>query len=119
MIRVGKRGTVVIPAALRQAYNIKDGTMLAAEKKEEGILLRSVLVLPLERYASLHNTVAPENDERAVKEAQEIDPEEKQQIRSALSEAFGIWRDLPETGDEFVRSLRQSDQGRMEDLDLV
>jgi hypothetical protein len=73
----------------------------------------------LERYASLHNTVAPENDERAVKEAQEIDPEEKQQIRSALSEAFGIWRDLPETGDEFVRSLRQSDQGRMEDLDLV
>ncbi len=126
MIRVGKRGTVVIPVALRQAYNIKEGTILAAETKEEGILLRSVLVLPAERYSSLHkaefllnNVVAPENYDWVVKEAQGLDPGKKESIRDALNEAFGIWRDMPETGDEFVRSLRQSDQDRMEDPGLV
>ncbi len=84
MIRVGKRGTVVIPAALRRTYNLKEGTMLAVEMKEEGILLRSVLVLPVEKYSDLrkaefllNNAVTSEDYDWAVKEVQELglDPE--------------------------------------------
>ena len=119
MIRVGKRGTVVIPVALRQAYSITEGTIMAAETKEEGILLRSVLVLPVERCSSLHNAVAPENGNWVVQEAQELDMEKKKSIRYALDEAFGTWRDTTESGEEFVGSLRESDRDRMEDLDLA
>lgn len=84
MIRVGKRGTVVIPAALRRTYNLKEGTILAAEMKEEGILLRSVLILPVEKYSDLrkaefllNNAVTSEDYDWAVKEVQELglDPE--------------------------------------------
>ena len=84
MIRVGKRGTVVIPAALRRTYNLKEGTILAAEMKEEGILLRSVLILPVEKYSDLrkaefllNNAVTLEDYDWAVKEVQELglDPE--------------------------------------------
>ncbi|MEW6183104.1 MAG: AbrB/MazE/SpoVT family DNA-binding domain-containing protein [Bacillota bacterium] len=39
-IRIGKRGTVVIPASLRRAYNLDEGSFLVAEPREEGILLR-------------------------------------------------------------------------------
>ena len=128
IIRIGKRGTVVIPAALRRAYNLKEGTILSAEMKEEGILLRSVLVLPVEKYSDLrkaeflpNNAVTPKDYDWAVKEAQEMGlvTEKQKPIRNAWEEAFGIWKDMPESGEEFVRSLRESDRGRMEDLNLV
>ena len=45
--RVGKRGTVVIPAALRRRFGIEEGSLLIAEGREEGILLRPALAVPL------------------------------------------------------------------------
>src|SRR5205823_13216800 len=48
--RVGKRGTVVIPAALRRRYGIEEGTLVVAEPREGGILIRPALVLPVEVY---------------------------------------------------------------------
>jgi AbrB family looped-hinge helix DNA binding protein len=48
--RVGKRGTVVIPAALRRLYGIEEGTFVIAEPREGGVLIRPALVLPLEVY---------------------------------------------------------------------
>jgi AbrB family looped-hinge helix DNA binding protein len=48
--RVGKRGTVVIPAALRRRYGIEEGSFVVAEPREGGILIRPALVLPIEVY---------------------------------------------------------------------
>ena len=48
--RVGKRGTVVIPAALRRRYGIEEGSLIIAEDREEGILIRPAVALPLESY---------------------------------------------------------------------
>ena len=35
--KVGKRGTVVIPAALRRRFGIEEGPLVIAEDREEGI----------------------------------------------------------------------------------
>jgi len=51
-IRVGKRGTVVIPAVLRQAYQIEEGTLLIAEPRAEGIMLRPAALVPIEVYTT-------------------------------------------------------------------
>ena len=48
--RVGKRGTVVIPAALRRRYGIEEGSFVVAEPCEGGVLIRPALVLPVEVY---------------------------------------------------------------------
>lgn len=48
--RVGKRGTVVIPARLRRRFNMEEGTLLMAEETPEGILMRPAAVLPMESY---------------------------------------------------------------------
>ena len=50
--RVGKRGTVVIPAALRRRYGIEEGTMILAEAHEGGVLIRPAVVLPIEVYTA-------------------------------------------------------------------
>lgn len=49
-IRVGKRGTIVLPAELRRRFGIEEGTILTWEAREEGILLRPAVVLPVETY---------------------------------------------------------------------
>jgi AbrB family looped-hinge helix DNA binding protein len=48
--RVGKRGTIVIPAALRRRYGIEEGTIVVAEAVEGGVLIRPAIVLPVEVY---------------------------------------------------------------------
>ena len=49
--RVGKRGTVVIPAALRRRFGIEEGSLVIAEDREEGILIRPAVAVPLENYS--------------------------------------------------------------------
>ncbi len=49
--KVGKRGTVVIPAPLRRRFGIEEGTLVVAEATEEGVLLRPAVALPLEVYS--------------------------------------------------------------------
>jgi AbrB family looped-hinge helix DNA binding protein len=48
--RVGKRGTVVIPAALRRRYGIEEGSFVIAEAREGGVLIRPAVILPVEVY---------------------------------------------------------------------
>jgi bifunctional DNA-binding transcriptional regulator/antitoxin component of YhaV-PrlF toxin-antitoxin module len=48
--RVGKRGSFVIPAALRRRYGIEEGSFVVAEPCEGGIRIRPALVLPIEVY---------------------------------------------------------------------
>ena len=88
--RVGKRGTVVIPARLRLLYGIEDGSMMVAEATEDGILLRPAAVVPVESYSLervaefLLNTAVDEADyAEAVRKVREmgLDPEEIDHIR--------------------------------------
>lgn len=49
--KVGRRGTVVIPADLRRRFGIEEGTLVIAEEREDGILLRPAVALPVESYS--------------------------------------------------------------------
>jgi bifunctional DNA-binding transcriptional regulator/antitoxin component of YhaV-PrlF toxin-antitoxin module len=82
--KVGKRGTVVIPVGMRRKYGFEEGSLIVAEPRAEGVLLRPVVTLPLEIYTPerkaeflLNNTITPEDYEWAVKEVRKlgIDPE--------------------------------------------
>ena len=48
--RVGKRGTIVVPAVLRRQYGLEEGTLVIAEQREDGILLRPAAAVPIEIY---------------------------------------------------------------------
>jgi AbrB family looped-hinge helix DNA binding protein len=48
--RVGKRGTIVLPAKLRRRYGFEEGTMVVAEESPYGVLLRPAAVVPVEVY---------------------------------------------------------------------
>ncbi len=38
--KVGKRGTIVIPADLRRKYRLEEGSLVIAEARPEGVLKR-------------------------------------------------------------------------------
>ncbi len=48
--RIGRRGTVVIPAALRTLFGMDEGALVVAEAADDGVLLRPAVVLPIEVY---------------------------------------------------------------------
>lgn len=49
--RVGKRGTIVLPAKMRKRYGFEEGTMVVAEESEYGVILRPAAVIPVEVYS--------------------------------------------------------------------
>jgi AbrB family looped-hinge helix DNA binding protein len=49
--KVGKRGAIIVPARLRKRFGIEEGTLVIAEEKEDGILIRPAVVVPVERYS--------------------------------------------------------------------
>ena len=53
MSKVGKRGTVVIPASLRREFGIEEGTFVITEAHDDGVLLRPAVALPVERYSDI------------------------------------------------------------------
>ena len=48
--KVGKRGTVVIPAPLRRRFGIEEGSLVVTEATEDGILIRPAVAVPVEVY---------------------------------------------------------------------
>jgi AbrB family looped-hinge helix DNA binding protein len=48
--RVGKRGVVVVPARLRKKFGIEEGSLVITEEREDGILIRPAVTLPIEIY---------------------------------------------------------------------
>jgi len=42
---------VVIPAKLRKRFGLQEGTLVIAEERTEGILLRPAVALPVETYS--------------------------------------------------------------------
>ena len=49
--KVGKRGAIIVPANLRKRFGIEEGSLVIAEEKYDGILLRPAVVVPIERYS--------------------------------------------------------------------
>ena len=83
--KVGKRGTIVIPANLRQSYGFEEGSQVSVEARPEGVLLRPVVTLPVEIYSPerkaeflLNNAVTQADYDQAVKEVRKmgLDPDE-------------------------------------------
>ena len=77
--KVGKRGTVGIPADLRRRFGIEEGSLVVAEERENGILIRPAVALPLEKYTDerkaeflLSNAVDPEDYEVAREEVRAL-----------------------------------------------
>ncbi len=77
--KVGKRGTVVIPAALRRRFGIEEGSLVIAEDRGEGILIRPAVAVPLEKYTperkaefQLSNAVDGEDYARAEEEVSKM-----------------------------------------------
>jgi len=48
--KVGKRGAIIVPASLRKRFGIEEGSIVIAEEKGDGILIRPAMVVPVERY---------------------------------------------------------------------
>lgn len=82
--RVGKRGTIVIPAALRRKYGLEEGSVVLVEPVPEGLILRPVVTLPVEIYTPerkamflLNNAITSDDYAIAVDRVREmgLDPE--------------------------------------------
>ncbi|MGH7573595.1 MAG: AbrB/MazE/SpoVT family DNA-binding domain-containing protein [Longimicrobiales bacterium] len=83
--RVGRRGTIVLPAQLRRRYGLAEGSFVIAEGREDGILIRPAVAVPLEIYTPerraefvLSNATDVEDYSRAVEEVRRmgLDPAE-------------------------------------------
>jgi AbrB family looped-hinge helix DNA binding protein len=48
--RIGKRGTIVVPVDLRRRFGLEEGSYVTAEARDEGILLRPAMLVPIEKY---------------------------------------------------------------------
>jgi AbrB family looped-hinge helix DNA binding protein len=77
--KVGRRGTVVLPAKLRRRLGIEEGSFVVAEEREDGILIRPATVLPIEIYPPerraeflLNNAVGAEDYRRARAEVKRL-----------------------------------------------
>jgi len=77
--KVGKRGAIVVPAKLRKRFGIEEGTVVIAEEREDGILIRPAVVVPVERYTAerkaeflLSNATTGADYRRARKEVEKL-----------------------------------------------
>ena len=49
--KIGKRVTVMIPARLRKRFGMEDGSLVIVEDREDGVLIRPAVALPVESYS--------------------------------------------------------------------
>ncbi|MBI1388637.1 MAG: AbrB/MazE/SpoVT family DNA-binding domain-containing protein [bacterium] len=49
--KIGKRGAFVIPSSLRDRFGLEEGSVVIAEEREEGVLIRPAVVFPIEKYS--------------------------------------------------------------------
>lgn len=48
--KIGKRGTVVIPAPIRERLKLTEGSLIVVEEQPEGLLIRPAVAWPIEIY---------------------------------------------------------------------
>ena len=78
-IKMGKRGTVVIPAKLRRRFGFDEGEIVIAEETQEGVLLKPAVAVPVESYTPerraeflLSNAVDANDYSRALVEVRKL-----------------------------------------------
>jgi AbrB family looped-hinge helix DNA binding protein len=49
--KVGRRGTLVVPASLRKRLQIEEGSLVLIEEREGGFLVRPAVAVPIEVYS--------------------------------------------------------------------
>lgn len=83
--KVGKRGTIVMPARLRRKFGIEEGSLVIAEEREDGILIRPAVAYPIEIYTPerkaeflLTNAIDEKDYQEARKEVRKmgLDPDQ-------------------------------------------
>lgn len=89
-VKVGKRGTIIVPAKLRKRYGIEEGALVTTEAREDGVLIRPAVVVPVERYSPerkaeflLSTAITTKDYERARREVKKLglDPDKVPQRR--------------------------------------
>src|SRR5664279_1270539 len=50
VVKIGKRGTLVIPAEARRRHHLQADSLVEVESTDQGLLLRPVASVPLEIY---------------------------------------------------------------------
>jgi AbrB family looped-hinge helix DNA binding protein len=77
--RVGKRGAIVVPAKLRKRFGIEEGSIVTAEARDDGILIRPAVIVPVEKYSSerkaeflLNNAINSDDYREARKAVQKL-----------------------------------------------
>lgn len=77
--KLGKRGTVVIPASIRRRYGFKEGGLVITEERDDGVLLRPAVAVAVEMYSParraefiLSNAVDEEDYQQALKEVRRM-----------------------------------------------
>ena len=77
--RIGKRGTIVVPAKLRRRFGLQEGSFVTAEPRNDGILLRPAMIVPVEKYSPerkaeflLNNAATPADYKRARREVKKL-----------------------------------------------
>lgn len=78
-VKIGKRGAMVIPMALRKTFGLVEGSILIAENHGDGVLLRPATTVPVEIYSAerkaeflLNNAVDETEYLAAVKEVKSM-----------------------------------------------
>lgn len=66
--KIGKRGTIVIPARLRRRFGLEEGSVVLIEEGPDGVVIRPAAAVPLEIYSPerraellLENTIDPQD----------------------------------------------------------
>lgn len=49
--KVGKRGTIVLPAKMRRRCGIEEGSLVVVEETKDGVLIRPAVALAVEVYS--------------------------------------------------------------------
>lgn len=82
--KIGRNGTLVIPARLRRRFGLQEGGMVVLEETEDGINIRPAVAVPVEVYSTrrkaellLNNAVDAADYKRAVRAVRKLglDPE--------------------------------------------
>jgi len=78
-VKIGKRGTIVIPAKLRRKFALDEGSLVILEEQPEGLLVRPAVSVPLEIYTDerkaeflLGNAVDAADYQRARREVEKM-----------------------------------------------
>ena len=78
-LKIGQRGSIVIPASIRQRMGLEEGTLLIIEEDNGAIVLRPAVAVPIEIYDTrrkaellLNNAVDRQDYERLLEEVKKM-----------------------------------------------